>query len=97
MNHILEENLIERARWNTLTATTARASWRRAVEATTGGLPTWAARQRGGVPTTFDVAAAVALYRAGGLSLRAVGERFGVTAQAVRSHVLKDINQPKTH
>ena len=66
-----------------------RAAYRRAVQACTGTLPVWATRRRGGVSATFDVPAAVALYQAGGLSLKAVGERFGVTAKAIHRHVVK--------
>ena len=88
MNHLLETNPAERDYFQRC-GTSERAAYRRAVQACTGALPEWGQRLRGGVPATFDVAAAVALYRAGGLSLRAVGERFGVTAQAIRHHVTK--------
>ena len=95
MTHILEENLIERARWNALTATTARAAWRRAVEATTGALPSWAQRRRKGLRPSFDAAAAVARYRSGGVTLKQVAQEYGVTPQAIGHHVRKTINQPK--
>lgn len=88
MNHVLDSNAAERGYFQRC-GSSERAAYRRAAQACTGALPAWAQRQRGGVPATFDVAAAVAMYRAGGLSFKAVGERFGVTAQAVRRHVTK--------
>lgn len=88
MNHVLETNPAERDYFQRC-GTSERAAYRRAVQACTGGLPVWGQRLRGGVPATFDVAAAVALYRTGELSLKAVGDRFGVTAQAIRHHVVK--------
>jgi hypothetical protein len=48
MTHPLEENLLERAKFNTYVSSNERAAWRRAVEATTGSLPSWAARRRPG-------------------------------------------------
>lgn len=89
VQHVLEENLTERARWNVLTDKTARAAWRRAVELTTGGLPSWAQRKLKGIRPTFDVAGAVALYNAGGVTLREVADRYGVVPQAIGYHVRK--------
>lgn len=89
MTHPLEDNLIERARWNTLTDTTTRAAWRRVTEAMTGSLPSWAERKKNGVQATFDVAEAVALYNAGGVTLQQVADRYGVVPQAIGYHVRK--------
>ena len=89
MTHQLEDNLTERARFNVITDDKARAAWRRAVEALTNSLPTWAERKPQGQRPTFDVAAALAMYRAGGVTLKQVADRFGVTAQAIGHHVRK--------
>lgn len=89
MTHPLENNIIERARFNATTSTGERAAWRRGVEAVSGGLPTWAARRRSGLRPTFDAAAAVTSYRAGGITLKALAARYGVTAQAIGHHVRK--------
>jgi hypothetical protein len=48
MTHQLEDNLIERARFNAYASTNERAAWRRAIEVATGSLPTWAERKRPG-------------------------------------------------
>ncbi len=89
MTHPLETNLIERARWHTLTDTSTRAAWRRVTEALTGGLPSWAERKKNGAKVSFDTAAAVAMYNAGGVTLRAVAAQFGVVPQALGYHVRK--------
>ena len=89
MTHPLEHNLIERARWNALTDTTTRAAWRRVAEALTGSLPSWAERKKNGVKPTFDVAEAVALYSAGGVTMQEVADRYGVVPQAIGYHVRK--------
>ena len=89
MTHPLESNLIERARWNMLTDTTTRAAWRRVTEALTGGLPSWAERRKNGAKVSFDANAAVAMYNAGGVTLQAVADHFGVVPQAVGYHVRK--------
>ena len=89
MTHPFELNLLQRARFNTITSTSERSAWRRAVEALTGSLPTWAERKPKGQKPTFDVVAAVAMYNAGGVTLKEVGERFGIGAHGIGYHVLK--------
>lgn len=89
MTHPLESNLVERARFHTITSTSERSAWRRAVEALTGSLPSWAQRKPKGQKPTFDVGAAVAMYLAGGVTLRQVGKRFGVVPEAIGHHVRK--------
>jgi hypothetical protein len=89
MTHPLESNLMERARFNTITNSSERSAWRRAVEALTGSLPSWAQRKRKGQKPTFNVAEAVAMYQAGGVTLRQVGERYGVVPEAIGHHVRK--------
>ncbi|TAM34135.1 MAG: hypothetical protein EPN61_17550 [Burkholderiaceae bacterium] len=90
MEHPLETNETERDYFlRASISSSERGAYRRALEATTGSLPSWAQRHPGGCPQTFDAAAAVALYRAGGLSLEYVGKRYGVSAQAIRYHVRK--------
>ncbi|CAN7509217.1 hypothetical protein LJR290_003447 [Variovorax sp. LjRoot290] len=89
MPHPLESNIVERARFNAITSTSERSAWRRAVEALTGSLPSWAERKPKGQKPSFDVAAAVAMYRAGGVTLREVGERYGVVPEAIGHHVRK--------
>jgi hypothetical protein len=89
MTHPLESNIVERARFHATTSTSERSAWRRTVEALTGSLPSWAERKPKGQKPTFDVAAAVAMYRNGGITLRQVGERFGVVPEAIGHHVRK--------
>lgn len=89
MTHPLESNLVERARFHTITSTSERSAWRRAVEALTGSLPSWAQRKPKGQKPSFDVAEAIALYRAGGVTLRQLGERYGVVPEAIGHHVRK--------
>ena len=89
MTNPLENNDAERARFLALSGTSERAAWRRAVEATTGNLPTWAERKRNGLRPSFDAAAAVARYRAGGVTLKEVAAQYGVTPQAIGHHARK--------
>jgi hypothetical protein len=89
MTHPLENNLLERARFNATTSTSERAAWRRAVELLSGSLPTWAERKRNGLRPSFPAAEAVALYRAGGVTLKQVARHYGVTPQAIGHHVRK--------
>jgi hypothetical protein len=89
MTNPFEDNLIERARWNTLSDSTTRAAWRRVTEAMTGSLPTWAQRSTSGRKCSFDVAEAVALYRLGASTLQAVADNYGVTPQTIGYHVRK--------
>ena len=89
MTHPLENNLLERARFNATTSTSERAAWRRAVELLSGGLPTWAERKRKGLRASFDVAEAVARYRAGDITMKQIAQQYGVTPQAVGHHVRK--------
>lgn len=88
MTHPLELNAAERERFLRMTDK-ARAVWRRAIEACTNGLPSWAERGQQGLRPTFDVHVAVAMYRAGGVTLKQVADRFGVTPQAIGHHVRK--------
>lgn len=87
--HILENNNAERERFERTHDKTARAAWRRAMETATDGLPSWAARKPSRNPVTFDAAAAVALYRAGGTSLRKVADLYGVAPMTLHYHVKK--------
>lgn len=85
--HPLETNTAERARFERMYDKAARAAWRRAIEVATAGLPTWAQRRAPGPSAGFDVTAAVAFYRAGGVTLKQVADRFGVSAHVIGHHV----------
>ncbi|TAN11894.1 MAG: hypothetical protein EPN34_06125 [Burkholderiaceae bacterium] len=87
--HSLESNTAERDRFLALRNGNGRAAWRRAIEALTGGLPTWAKRKPWANTIKFDAAAAVALYRAGGTSLRKVSELYGVAPMTLHYHLKK--------
>ena len=97
MTHPLESNLIERARFNAYVSSNERAAWRRAIELLSGSLPSWAERKRSGLRPSFPAAEAVALYRAGGLTLKQVAQQYGVTPQAIGHHVRKAIVSTPTH
>ncbi|WP_038754424.1 hypothetical protein [Burkholderia sp. ABCPW 111] len=56
--HPLEHNIAE-AEYLARQSSNGAAAYRRAVEATTGSLPTWATRQRAGRKKQFDEDAAL--------------------------------------